>query len=301
MQRNKKIGFIGLGQMGKWMASNLVNCGFDLSVFDINPQVMALLAEQGAAQTASAADLAKRADVIILSLPNSDVVEAVVCGENGILQGARPGQIIIDCGTAAYLWTKEFSDSLREHKLLFADAPVTGLEQRAKDATLTIMFGGTRELLEEIRPILTAMGSHIVHMGDVGSGQLAKMINNILYNANMAALAEVLPMAVKLGLDPEKIAEVINAGSAQSFASQFFIPNILEGAFDRSYSLANAHKDMANAADISAQYNISLPMIQTASKTYENALSMGLGDEDKGAMIKVFEDKLGVTFRKKQK
>ena len=138
-------------------------------------------------------------------------------------------------------------------------------------------------------------------MGDVGSGQLAKMINNILYNANMAALAEVLPMAVKLGLDPEKIAEVINAGSAQSFASQFFIPNILEGAFDRSYSLANAHKDMANAADISAQYNISLPMIQTASKTYENALAMGLGDEDKGAMIKVFEDKLGVTFRKKQK
>ena len=301
MQLNKKIGFIGLGQMGKWMASNLVKSGFDLSVFDINAEAMDLLAKQGAAKIASASELAKRVDVIILSLPNSDVVAEVVQGQNGILQDARPGQIIIDCGTAGYLWTREFSDSLRKHDLHFVDAPVTGLEQRAKDATLTIMFGGAEELLQEARPILESMGSHIVHMGDVGCGQLAKMINNILYNANIAALAEVLPMAVKLGLDPEKIAEVINAGSGQSFASQFFIPNILEGAFDRSYSLANAQKDMSNAAEISDQYNIPLPMIQTATTTYENALALGLGDEDKGAMIKVFEDKLGVAFRKKQK
>ena len=301
MQLNKKIGIIGLGQMGKWMASNLVKSGFDLSVFDINPEAMALLIKMGAAQTASPADLAKRVDVIILSLPNSDVVEEVVQGQDGILQGARHGQIIIDCGTAAYLWTKEFSDSMRKHELYFADAPVTGLEQRAKDGTLTIMFGGAEELLQKVQPVLEAMGNRIVHMGDTGCGQLAKMINNILYNANIAALAEVLPMAVKLGLDPEKIAEVINAGSGQSFASQFFIPNILEGAFDLSYSLGNAHKDMAHVAEISTHYKISLPMIQTAIATYEKALSMGLGAEDKGAMIKVFEDKLGVAFRKKQK
>ncbi len=300
MQLNKKIGIIGLGQMGKWMASNLVKGGFDLSVFDINPAAMALLIKKGAAQTASPADLAKRVDVIILSLPNSDVVEAVVHGQDGILQGARHGQIIIDCGTAAYLWTKKFSDSLQKHELHFADAPVTGLEQRAKDGTLTIMFGGAEELLQKVQPILEAMGNRIVHMGDAGCGQLAKMINNILYNANMAALAEVLPMAVKLGLNPEKVAEVINAGSGQSFASKFFIPNILEGAFDRSYSLANAHKDMAHAAEISAHYKIPLPMIQTAITTYENALELDLGDEDKGAMIKVFENKLGVAFRKKQ-
>ncbi len=301
MPQIKKIGFIGLGQMGKWMASNLVKRGFDLSVFDINPEAMALLAKQGAAQTVSAAELAKGVDVIILSLPNSDVVEEVVRGPNGILQGAKSEQIIIDCGTAGYLWTREFSDSLQKHELRFVDAPVTGLEQKAKDATLTIMFGGAEELLQEIRTLLEAMGSHIVHMGDVGCGQLAKMINNILYNANIAALAEVLPMAVKLGLDPEKIAEVINAGSGQSFASKFFIPNIIENNFDRSYSLDNAYKDMANAAEISAHYKISLPIIQTAITTYEKALSMGLGAEDKGAMIKVFEDKLGVAFRKKQK
>ena len=301
MQRNKKIGFIGLGQMGKWMALNLVKSRFDLSVFDIKPEAMTLLAKQGAAQAASAAELSKRADVIFLSLPNSDVVEEVVCGQNGILKGARPGQILVDCGTAGYLWTREFADSLQKHELHFVDAPVTGLEQRARDATLTIMFGGAEELLQEVEPILEAMGNRIIHMGNTGCGQLTKMINNILYNANIAALAEVLPMAVKLGLEPEKVAEVINAGSGQSFASQFFIPNILDGAFNRSYSLANAHKDMANAAEISAHYKIPLPMIQTASKTYENALALGMGDEDKGAMIKVFEEKLGVTFRKKQK
>jgi len=117
----------------------------------------------------------------------------------------------------------------------------------------------------------------------------------------MAALAEVLPMAVKLGLDPEKVAEVVNAGSGQSFASKFFIPNILEDSFGRSYSLDNAYKDMAKAAEIAAHFQIPLPMIQTAITTYQKALSLGLGAEDKGAMIKVFENKLGVAFRKKRK
>jgi 3-hydroxyisobutyrate dehydrogenase-like beta-hydroxyacid dehydrogenase len=301
MLRIKKIGFIGLGQMGKWMASNLVKCGFDLTVFDINPEAIALLSKQGAAQTSSPAELARRVDLIILSLPNSDVVEDVTFGKDGIVHGAKSGQILVDCGTAGYRWTQEFSESLQEHGPRFADAPVTGLEQRAKDATLTIMYGGSQNLLEEIRPLLESMGNHIVYMGDVGSGQLAKMINNILYNANIAALAEVLPMAVKLGLDPEKIAEVINAGSGQSFASKFFIPNILEDSFNRSYSLTDAYKDMAHAAEISAHYKIQLPMVQTAMTTYQKALALGLGAEDKGAMIKVFEEKLGVAFRKKRK
>jgi 3-hydroxyisobutyrate dehydrogenase-like beta-hydroxyacid dehydrogenase len=260
-----------------------------------------LLSKQGAAQTSSPAELARRVDLIILSLPNSDVVEDVTFGKDGIVHGAKSGQILVDCGTAGYRWTQEFSESLQEHGPRFADAPVTGLEQRAKDATLTIMYGGSQNLLEEIRPLLESMGNHIVYMGDVGSGQLAKMINNILYNANIAALAEVLPMSVKLGLDPENVAEVINAGSGQSFASKFFIPNILEDSFNRSYSLTDAYKDMAHAAEISAHYKIQLPMVQTAMTTYQKALALGLGAEDKGAMIKVFEEKLGVAFRKKRK
>jgi 3-hydroxyisobutyrate dehydrogenase-like beta-hydroxyacid dehydrogenase len=297
----KKVGFIGLGQMGKWMASNLVKSGFDLTVFDINPEASAFLLKQGAARTGSPAELARGVDLMVLSLPNSDVVEDAAFGQDGILQGSKTGQILVDCGTAGYLWTRKFSKSLQEHGLRFADAPVTGLAQKAKDATLTIMVGGTLNLLDEIRPVLEALGNRIVHMGDVGSGQLAKTINNILYNANIAALAEVLPMAAKLGLDPEKVAEVINAGSGQSFASQFFIPNILADTFNRGYSLANAYKDMAHADEISTHYNILLPVIQAAMTTYQKALSLGLGQEDKGAMIKVFEKELGVAFRTKRK
>lgn len=286
--------------MGKWMSLNLLTRNFDLTVFDINDEAMAFLSKHGAKLASSPAELARRVDWIILSLPNSDVVEQVVLGEDGIIYGSRRGQILVDCGTASYLWTKEFAISLKEHGVRFADAPVTGMEQRAKEATLTIMYGGDEEVLEEIRPALEAMGSQIIFMGDVGSGQLSKMINNIVLNANLATLAEVLPMAVKLGLDPEKTAQVINTGSGQSFASRVFIPNILENSFERGYSLNEAYKDMVNAAEISVQNRIPLPMVHTAATTYQMALTSGFGKEDKGAMVKVFERTLGVKFRKKE-
>ena len=294
----KTVGFIGLGQMGKWMALNLVKHDFDLTVYDINDAAVAFLADQGARQVESPAELARSVDLIILSLPDSDVVEEVVCGRDGIVHGSSPGQIVVDCGTSGYLWTQEFARSLEAKGIRFVDAPVTGMEKRAKAGTLTIMYGGDDDILEEIRPSLEAMGKEIVHMGQVGNGQLSKMLNNILYNSNIAALAEVLPMSVKLGLDPEKIARVINSGSGQSFASEVFIPNILEDCFDKSYPLEHAYKDMHNAMEISARKKIPLPMVHTAATTYQMALNSGWGHEDKGAMIKVFENGLGVTFRK---
>ncbi len=296
-----KVGFIGLGQMGKWMASNLVRQKFDLTVFDIDKKAMELLLGQGAQPADHPSELAKFADLIILSLPNDEVNEAVVFGENGIVKGATPGKIMVDCGTSGYLWTREVAQKMQKMGIRFADAPVTGMEKRAKEATLTIMFGGAEDLLEEIRPVLEAMGINIIHMGEVGNGQLTKMLNNILYNSNIAALAEVLPMSVKLGLDPDKFARVINSGTGCSFASQAFIPNILEGCFDKSYPLERAYKDMNHALEISARKKIPLPMVHTAATTYQMALSSGYGHEDKGAMIKVFENALGVQFRKNVK
>ncbi len=295
----KKVGFIGLGQMGKWMASNLVKQQFDLTVFDIDNKAMELLSGQGAQTAGNPSQVAEFTDLIILSLPNADVNEAVVFGENGIVKGATPGKMLVDCGTSGYLWTREFAKKMETMGIRFADAPVTGMEKRAKAATLTIMFGGAEDLLKEIRPVLEAMGKNIIHMGEVGNGQLTKMLNNIIYNSNIAALAEVLPMSVKLGLDPDKIARVINNGSGCSFASEVFIPNILEGCFDKSYPLEHAYKDMSHALEISAREKIPLPMVHAAATTYQMALSSGYGHEDKGAMIKVFEKALGVKFRKK--
>jgi 3-hydroxyisobutyrate dehydrogenase-like beta-hydroxyacid dehydrogenase len=192
----------------------------------------------------------------------------------------------------------DFAALLQKHGLRFADAPVTGMEKRAKQAALTIMYGGEEDILNEIQPALEALGNRIVFMGDVGSGQLAKLINQLLFNANLAVIAEVLPMAVKLGLNPEKITQVINTGSGRSFASEFFLPNILENRFDQGYSLKNAYKDMASAAKLTADRQIPLPMVNTALTTYQMALKMGYADEDKGAMIKVFERLLKVKFRR---
>jgi 3-hydroxyisobutyrate dehydrogenase-like beta-hydroxyacid dehydrogenase len=206
---------------------------------------------------------------------------------------------VVDCGTSGFLWTREFASALLEKGIRFVDAPVTGMEKRAREGTLTIMLGGDEELFAEIRPLLETMGKNILHMGDVGNGQLSKMINNILYNCNIAAFAEVLPMSMKLGLDPEKIARVINSGTGRSFASEAFIPNILDGCFDKSYPLEHAYKDMHNALEVSARKKIPLPMVKTAATTYQMALSSGWGHEDKGAMIKVFENALGVKFRAK--
>ena len=296
----KTVGFIGLGQMGKWMALNLVKNNFDLTVYDINSKAMEFLTGQGAKPAKSPAQLAQHVDMIVLSLPNADIVAEVVYGNDGIVRGKKREQILLDCGTCGFLWTIEFAKKLEKEGIRFADAPVTGMEQRAKDAALTIMFGGPSSMLKDIQPVLEAMGNNIVHMGDVGSGQLAKMINNIIFNSNIAALAEVLPMAVKLGLDAETIARVINNGSGQSFASDIFLSNILEDRFDKGYPLELAYKDMRHAMEVSDQKKIPLPMVRTAAETYQKALDSGWGDEDKGAMIKVFESALGVKFRKKK-
>lgn len=299
MDMGKEIGFIGLGQMGKWMALNVMKVGFGLTVFDISPDPVRFLVREGARSAESPAGIAARSDLIILSLPDTAVVEKVVFGEQGLAQGGRPGMIIVDCGTTSYLPTLDFHRRLKEREMILVDAPVSGMEARAKEGTLTIMFGGDISVFEQVRPVLDAMGNKVLHMGGVGSGQLTKLVNQLLFNISCAAVAEVLPMAAKLGLDPEKVNEVITTGTGRSFAAEFFTPLILENRFDQGYPLKAAYKDMISAAEISAQKKIPLPLVQAATTTYQMALADGHGEQDKGAMIKVFERILGVQFRKR--
>jgi len=223
----------------------------------------------------------------------------VLFGEGGLVHGAQSGLVVVDCGTTGYVPTLEFARRLGERGIGFADAPVSGMEARAQDGTLTVMFGGEESLFEQLRPILEAVGKDVLYMGRTGTGQLAKLINQLLFNVSAAAIAEVLPMAVKLGLDAEKTLQVVTTGTGCSFAAEFFGPHILEGRFDVGYPLANAYKDMVSAAEISAYEQIPLPMVHAAMTTYQMALAEGHGDEGKGAMIKVFERILGVQFRKK--
>ncbi|MBA4423987.1 MAG: NAD(P)-dependent oxidoreductase, partial [Syntrophus sp. (in: bacteria)] len=197
-----KVGFIGLGTMGKWMALNIMKAGFPLRVYDINPAAVQFLAGQGAVAAKSPADVAAGVDWLFLSLPDTEIVEKAVFGENGVAKGAKPGLVLVDLSTISYIPTLEINRKLKEKGILFADAPVSGMESRAKEGKITVMFGGDEGLFQTVRPALDAIGNQIVYMGEVGSGQLTKLINQLLFNISCAGLAEVLPLAVKLGLDP---------------------------------------------------------------------------------------------------
>ncbi len=296
----EKIGFIGLGTMGKWMALNMMKAGYDLMVADTSPQAAQFLADQGAAVAAAPAEMAAQVDWIFLSVPDTGVVESVILGENGILDGAREGLVVVDLSTIDYLATLEIEKKLKQRGVFFADAPISGMETRAQEATLTVMFGGRKAIFELVLPALEAIGNNVIYMGESGCGQLTKLINQLLFNISAAGIAEVMPMAAKLGLDPEKVTQVVTTGTGRSFAAEFFLPLALENRFDQGYPLKSAYKDMISAAEICAHEKIPLPMVQTAATTFQMALANGLGSESKGSLIKVFEKFLGIEFRKKE-
>ena len=297
-EQMEKIGFVGLGTMGKWMALNMMKAGYELMVTDTTPQAVQFLADQGAAVATAPAEMAAQVDWIFLSVPDTGVVESVVLGENGILDSAKDGLVVVDLSTIGYLATLEIEKQLKQKGVIFSDAPVSGMETRAQEATLTVMFGGRKDTFEVVLPALEAIGNKIIYMGEIGCGQLTKLINQLLFNISAAGIAEVMPMAARLGLDPEKVTQVVTTGTGRSFAAEFFLPLALENRFDQGYPLKSAYKDMISAAEISAHEKIPLPMVQAATTTFQMALANGLGSESKGALIKVFEKLLGIEFRK---
>lgn len=294
-----RIAFVGLGQMGKHMAMNMLKSEAEVIVNDMRTDSFPELESKGARTTTNIMDVVD-CDIIFLCLPNSAVVESVVLGKNGIIHNLREGQKVIDFSTIKYSSTVALAKALEAKGVGFLDAPISGMEARAKDGTLTIMCGGNKELYEETMPYFRCVGSKILYMGPTGSGQLTKLINQLLYDINVAALAEILPMSVKMGLDPVKVGEVVNSGTGRSYASEFFIQRILKDRFSDGYSLQNAYKDLVSAAEISANLCIPMPVLSAATVTYQTALLQGHGAEDKGSMIKVFEDLLGVHYRDEQ-
>ena len=294
-----KIGFIGLGQMGKPMAMNMQKLGVSLTVYDVRTEAYPEFAAKGIATAASFAELVD-CEIIFLSLPDTHIVEKVLLGQDGILDLLKPGTIVCDLSTIDYMASTRIAQSCESKGVDFMDAPVTGMEARAIDGTLTVICGGKAEIYDRLLPYLNRIGNNILHMGKHGCGQLTKAINNILFDINIAAVAEILPMAVKLGLDPEKIGSVINSGSGRSYASEFFIPRILRNHFSDGYPMQHAYKDLICGAELSAQLCVPLPLMHAATTTYQMALLKGLGHEDKGAMAKVYAELLDVQLGKKE-
>ena len=295
-----RIGFVGLGTMGKWMALNLIKAGYPLNFFARKKEVTEHMKTQGGRPSPTLREMAKASDWVFFCLSDTVAVEEVLFGKDGIAEVLKPGQIVIDCGTIHPLSTRKFAENLKAKGIPFLDAPISGMEARAKAGTLTIMAGGEKEVFEKVRPALEVMGNKIIYSGQSGNGQLMKLINQVMFNIHCATIAELFPMAVKMGLDPEQTLEVVKTGTGHCFAVDNFGPLILERNFGPGYPLEDAYKDMVHAAEISSAHRIPLPVTAACMMTYQMALDQGLGRENKGAMIKVWEKALGVEVKKKR-
>ena len=294
-----KLGFVGLGQMGRPIASNLLRSGATMVVSDRNDRWFDEFRGKGATGTTDPADLTA-ADVIFLCLPHSAAVEGVLLGAGGLLERLSQGQAVVDLSTITYSTTVALGRAMEAKGVAFLDAPISGMEARAVDATLTVMCGGAPETFSRVKPLLELIGNKILHMGPAGSGQLTKLINQLLFDISAAALGEVLPMAVKMGLDPDLVGEVVNSGTGRSYASEFFIPRMLRGHFTDGYPMGHAYKDLVSGAELSANLCVPMPVLAAATATYQAALLQGHGEQDKGAMVQVFERLLGVTYRSRK-
>jgi 3-hydroxyisobutyrate dehydrogenase len=296
----KKIGFIGLGAMGKPMAQNLLKASYQLTIFDINPRPVAELGAWGAEKRETPAQVAKDAEVVITMLPADEEVKAVILGEEGVLSGAKAGLVIIDMSSIAPHTSMLIAAEANKKGVKFLDAPVSGGTVGAEKATLTIMVGGEKELLEAHRDILQTLGKTIYHVGGVGMGETVKMVNQMLVGINMAGIAEALVMGTKLGVAPEVLYQIIRASSGNSFLIDHRVPEyILKGDFTQpGFAIDLLRKDLGLALESAKVAKIPLFMASQAYQYYTRASAEGLGKKDMSAIIELIEETAGVKVRK---
>ncbi len=235
--------------------------------------------------------------LVFLCLPSTEAVRNTLFGADGLAEALPAGSTIVDLGTSSHSATLEIAEQLKTNELIFVDAPISGMQARAEASTLTIMCGCEAKVFDDLQPVFFDYGETVLHMGGTGAGQPTKLINQLLFDIYAAALAEILPFGAALGLDPEKMGQVVNTGTSRSYASESFIARILKNSFSDGYALQAAYKGLVHVGEISMQKSYPLPVLAAETSTYQQALLKGLGDLDKGAMIKVFEDLLNVQVR----
>lgn len=296
MQR-LRIGFIGLGIMGKPMAMNLIKAGYSLTVYDIRPEPVEQLIVAGAKAGKNAAAVAAQSDVVITMLPNGPDVQQVVLGEHGVLEGARPGLILVDMSSIAPLVSKQIASELEKKGVEMLDAPVSGGEPKAKDGTLSIMVGGKEEVFQKVEAILRCMGSSVVLVGDIGSGNITKLANQIIVALNIAAMSEAMVLATKAGVDPEKVFRAIQGGLAGSAVLNAKMPMILEGNFKAGFRIELHIKDLANALDTAHSIGVPVPLAATVMEIMQSLKIDGKQDNDHGGIIQFYERLARVQVR----
>lgn len=293
-----KIGFIGIGAMGKPMALHLLRAGYSLVVNDVSEAAVQELVARGAAGAATPQDLAVQADVIITMLPNGAIVEQVLLGEQGVFAGARPGLTVIDMSSVAPGFSREMAELASRRQLHYLDAPVSGGVKGAAEGALTIMVGGEPETVTRFRPLLEVIGKKIYHVGAVGAGDAVKIVNNLLLAVNMAAVAEAFVLGTKLGLNPQTLFDVISASSGNSYALTAKMPNfVFKGNFAPGFAVDLQYKDLELATQTAKELKVPLLLSNVAQQIFEQARAAGLGREDISAVIKPLEELLDIEVR----
>ena len=289
-----KVGYIGLGLMGKSIARNIHKAGFPIVVHNRSQAAVEELVAEGATKASSPAEVAAQVDVVFTNLPDSPDVEKVVLGAGGIIEGAHPGLIYVDNSSIKPASARMIAEKLAAKGTLALDAPVSGGDIGAKNATLTIMVGGPAEALEKVMPVFKAMGKTITHVGDSGAGQVAKAANQIMVAAQMAAMGELLIFARKAGVDPQKVVEAIKAGAAQCWTLDVKPPRLFSGNRNPGFKAYMQLKDMKIVMDTAMEYNIPLPSATENTRLFQEMIDMGMGELDNSAVLGVIEKMAGV-------
>ena len=284
-----KIGFIGLGIMGKPMAKNLLKAGHELKVHDLVTAAVEELVLAGAVKAQSSADAARGSDLIITMLPNSPHVKAAVLGENGVLEGLAPGSILVDMSSINPIASREICLEVEKKGCFMLDAPVSGGEPKAIDGTLAIMAGGKQDVFDRIKDVLQVMGKSVTLCGDIGAGNTTKLANQIIVAANIAAVSEALTLGVKAGVRPEAIYSAIRAGLAGSTVMDAKAPMMMDGNFKPGFRINLHIKDLANALDTGHDVGAPLPLTAAVMEMMQWLKTNGYEGEDHSALVRYYE------------
>lgn len=294
-----KIGFIGLGIMGKPMSKNLLKAGYSLVVLDRNTEVVAELVAAGATSAETAKAVAEQTDVIITMLPNSPHVKDVALGENGIADGAKAGTVLIDMSSIAPLASREIAAALAEKGIAMLDAPVSGGEPKAIDGTLSVMVGGDKALFDQHYDLLKTMAGSVVHTGDIGAGNVTKLANQVIVALNIAAMSEALVLATKAGVDPELVFQAIRGGLAGSTVLEAKAPMVLDRNFKPGFRIDLHIKDLANALDTSHGVGAQLPLTAAVMEMMQALKQDDLGNADHSALACYYEKLANVEVKRR--
>jgi 2-hydroxy-3-oxopropionate reductase len=290
------VGFIGLGIMGRPMAKNLIKAGYKLVVYDKFAKFDDLVA-LGAEGASSNKETASKSDLVITMLPNSPHVKEAILGPGGVIEGISAGKIVVDMSSIAPEASREVGEALKAKGAAFLDAPVSGGEPKAIDGTLAIMVGGDQKTFDAVKPALEKMGSSVTLVGDIGSGNVTKLANQIVVALNIAAVSEAFVLAAKAGVDPAKVFDAIKGGLAGSTVMNAKVPMILDGNFKPGFRIELHIKDLQNALDTAHHLNAPVPLTAVVMETLQALKVDGLETSDHSAIVRYYEKLAGIEVR----